>query len=123
MSLKGRLRKLESEHAEPGETSAEREKRLAMIREGVRQQNARNFPEPPFVIADVGAVTCSRDGRPVTAYPATIAEVWFWEEMETPTGLALVYDEETEAFYNRVGEFALSREFADLRGLMGPNSG
>ncbi len=43
--------------------------------------------------------------------------------MDNPTGLALVYDEETEAFYNRAGESALSRDFADLRGLMGPNSG
>ena len=43
--------------------------------------------------------------------------------MEAPTGLGLVYDEETEAFYNRTGEFALSRDCADLRGLMGPNSG
>jgi hypothetical protein len=74
------------------------------------------------VIAGDGTVTSSRDGRPVTTYPATIAEVWFWQEMEAP-GLRLVYDEETEAFHNRAGEFALSRDFADLRGLMGPNSG
>ena len=77
---------------------------------------------PPFVIAAEGTVTCSRDGRPVTDYPATIAEVWYWEEMEAP-GLGLVYDEETGAFYNGAGEFTLSRDFADLRGLMGPNSG
>ena len=43
--------------------------------------------------------------------------------MEAPTGLGLIYNEETEAFYNRAGEFALSRDFADLRGMMGPNSG
>ena len=77
---------------------------------------------PPFVIADDGTVTCSRDGRPVTTYPQTLAEVWFWEETEAPC-LRLVYDEDAEAFYNRAGEFALSRDFADLRGLMGPNSG
>ena len=59
----------------------------------------------------------------MTDSPATIAEVWFWEEMDNPTGLALVYYEETEAFYNGAGECALSRDFADLRGLMGPNSG
>jgi hypothetical protein len=125
VSVKRRLVKLEAEAeaARPTETAAEREKRLTMIRGGAEQQNERNFREPPFVIADDGTVTCSRDGRPVTAYPATIAEVWFWEEVEAPTGLALVYDEETGAFYNRAGEFALSREFADLRGLMGPNSG
>ena len=127
MSLEGRLRKLEGEAgaapASPTESAAEREKRLAMIREGAEQLNTKHVREPPFVIADDGTVTCSRDGRPVTAYPDTIAEVWFWEEMEAPTGLGLVYDEETEAFYNRAGEFALSRDFADLRGLMGPNSG
>ena len=125
MSLERRLRRLEAEAdaAHPAETAAEREKRPTMIREGAEQQNEKHFREPPFVIADDGTVTCSRDGRPVTAYPATIAEVWFWEEMEAPTGLALVYDEETEAFYNRAGEFALSRGFADLRGLLGPNSG
>ncbi len=77
---------------------------------------------PPFVIAGDGTVTCSRDGRPVTDYAATIAEVWFWQEMEAP-GLGFVYDEETEAFYNGAREFALSRDFADLRGMMGPNSG
>jgi hypothetical protein len=125
MSLERRLRRLEgeAETASPTESAAEREKRLTMIREGAEQQNERSFREPPFVIADDGTVTCSRDGRPVTDSPATIAEVWFWEEMDNPTGLALVYDEETEAFYNRAGEFALSRDFADLRGLMGPNSG
>ncbi len=77
---------------------------------------------PPFVIADDGTVSCSRDGRPVTTYPQTLAEVWFWQEMEAP-GLGLVYDEDAEAFYNRAGEFALSRYFADLRGMMGPNGG
>ncbi len=125
MSLDRRLRRLEGEAAaaRPKETAAEREKRLTMIREGAEQQNEKNFREPPFVIADDGTVTCSRDGRPVTAYPATIAEVWFWEEMEAPTGLRLVYDEKIEAFYNGAGEFALSRDFADLRGMMGPNSG
>lgn len=123
MSLDRRLRRLESVRADPGETAAEREKRLTMIREGAEQQNEKYWREPPFVIADDGTVTCSRDGRPVTAYPATIPKVWFWEEMEAPTGLGLVYDEETEAFYNGAGEFAPSRDFADLRGLMGPNSG
>jgi hypothetical protein len=125
MSLERRLRRLEgeAETASPTESAAEREKRLTMIREGAEQQNEKNSREPPFVIADDGTVTCSRDGRPVTDSPATIAEVWFWEEMDNPTGLALVYDEENEAFYNRAGEFALSRDFADLRGLMGPNSG
>ena len=125
MSVKRRLGKLEAEVSAtlPAETADEREKRLTMIREGAEQQNGKHFREPPFVIADDGTVTCSRDGRPVTAYPQTLAEVWFWEEMEDLTALGLVYDEETEAFYNRAGEFALSRDFADLRGLMGPNSG
>jgi hypothetical protein len=156
VSLDRRLRRLESGHAEQGETDAEREKRLTMIREGAEQQNERFFRElarerrgnlleevgygtlsadelrdenfvypddtPPFVIADDGTVTCSRDGWPVTTYPQTLAEVWFWERVEDGD-LRLVYDEETEAFYNRAGEFALSRDFADLRGLMGPNSG
>jgi hypothetical protein len=125
MSLERRLRRLEgeAEAASPTETTDGREKRLAMIREGAEQQNARCFREPPFAIADDGTVSCSRDGRPVTTYPQTLAEVWFWEETEAPTGLGLVYDEETEAFHNRAGEFALSRDFADLRGLMGQNSG
>ena len=80
MNLEGRLRKLEGEAgaASPTESAAEREKRLAMIREGAQQQNEKPFREPPFVIAADGTVTCSRDGRPVTASPATIAEVWFW---------------------------------------------
>ena len=126
MSIRGRLKRLEAEAgAAPVESADEREKRLTMIREGAEQQNENSVhPEdaPPFVIAEDGTVTCSRDGRPVRDYAATLAEVWFWQEMESP-GLGLVYDEETEAFYNRAGEFALSRDFADLRGLMGPNSG
>jgi hypothetical protein len=148
MSVKRRLGKMEAEVSAiaAGETADEREKRLTMIREGAEQQNERFFRErrgdlleqvgydtltadellddtPPFVIADDGTVTCSRDGRPVTDYPATLAEVWFWEEMEDGGDMRLVYDEEAEAFYNRAGEFAMSRERVDLRGLMGPNSG
>ena len=158
MSVKRRLGRLEAEAGadRPTEGADEREKRLAMTREGAEQENERFFRElareqrgellervgwdtptadelrdenvvrpedtPPFVIAGDGTVTCSRDGRPVTDYPATLAEVWYWQEMEAPS-LRLVHDEETEAFHNRAGEFALSRDFADLRGLMGPNSG
>lgn len=124
MSLERRLRRLEGEAqaASPTESAAEREDRLTRIREGAEQQNEKHFREPPFVIADDGAVTCSWDGRPVTTYPQTLAEVWFWEQMED-RDLRLVYDEEAEAFHNGAGEFALSRDFADLRGMMGPNSG
>ncbi len=123
MSLERRLRRLESEAAASStESAAEREDRLTRIREGAEQQNEKHFREPSFVIADDGAVTCSRDGRPVTTYPQTLAEVWFWQETEA-SGLRLVYDEGAEAFHNRAGEFALSRDFADLRGMMGPNSG
>ncbi len=68
----------------------------------------------PFVIAEDGMVSCSRDGKPVTQYPQTLAEVWYWKEVEEG-GLGLVHDEEAQAFYTPDGELAISRDRVDLR--------
>ena len=75
--------------------------------------------EPPFEIAPDGKVFCSRDGLPVTTYQQTLAEQWYWEEVEDG-GAGLIHDEEAEAFHGPSGELALSRTRFDLRYLLGP---
>jgi hypothetical protein len=38
--------------------------------------------EPPFTIAEDGAVFSTRDGRPITDYAQTLAGVWYWQEVD-----------------------------------------
>jgi len=102
------------------ETAAEREERRRMIREGAEGANNRARREgrvPPFEIAANGAVACTRDGRPVTAYRQTLAEEWYWEEVEAGFG-HLVHDPEEEAFHTHSGHLALSRDVVNLRYLI-----
>ena len=104
----------------PGETEAEREKRLRAIRKEAERMNdslRREGKEPIFEVADKGDVSCSHDGRPVTDFHQTLAEHWYWEEVEEWGGEGLVHDEEAEAFYTPAGELALSRDRVDLRHL------
>jgi hypothetical protein len=70
--------------------------------------------EPPFTITEAGEVFCTRDGKPVTTYHQTLAEPWYWQEVEWG-GPGLVHDEEAEAFYTREGELAISRDRVDLQ--------
>ena len=74
---------------------------------------------PPFAIAEDGRVSCTRDGRPVTTFRQTLAEVFYWWEVEWGWP-GLVYDKEAQAFYTPEGELALSRDLVDLGRLMGP---
>jgi hypothetical protein len=69
--------------------------------------------EPPFEISSDG-VFSSRDGKPITAYAQTLAEVWYWKEVDEGE-LHLIHDEEAEAFYTPSGELAISRDRVDLR--------
>jgi hypothetical protein len=70
--------------------------------------------EPPFTITDEGEVFSTRDGKPITDYRQTLAEVWYWNEADQRE-LHLIHDEETQAFYTPKGELAISRERVDLR--------
>ncbi len=70
---------------------------------------------PPFVIEGDGRVFCSRDGRPVTALPQTLAEEWYWRQVRQGNPGTLLHDEEAEAFYTPEGELALSRDRANIQ--------
>ncbi len=61
----------------------------------------------------------SRDGKPITDTRQTLAEPWYWEEVEVWGGEGLVHDEEAQAFYTPSGELALSRNLVDLQRFMG----
>jgi hypothetical protein len=119
MSIERRLRRLE-EYVTPQETPNMTEKRRKEIREAAEHANrCQDQREPlPFEITESGDVLCARDGRPVTTYRQTLAEVWYWEEVEDGAP-GLVHDEEAQAFYTQSGELALSRDRVDLQRLMG----
>ncbi len=119
MSIERRLRKLE-EHATPQETPAEAEERRKLIREQAEQINrSQERGEPPvFEITEAGDVFCAHDGRLVTDSHQTLAEHFFWQEVEWGSP-GLVYDEEAEAFYTKSGKLAVSRDSVNLEHLMG----
>jgi hypothetical protein len=124
MSLGRRLRKLESEHAEPGEATAEREERRESIGADAEHANrCRDHAEPPiFEVTEAGGVLCARDGRPVTDSRQVLAEQFYWMEVGFG-GHDLVHDGEEQAFYSKDGHLAVSRDRVDLRYLMGPGRG
>lgn len=117
--IANRLGRLEALAGGGEETVAEREERLRMIREGAEGANnraRRDGKVPPFEVADKGDVWCTRDGRPVTTSRQTLAEDWYWEEVEAGFG-HLVHDAKAEAFYTHSGHLAISRDVVDLRYL------
>ncbi len=122
MSIGRRLRELE-QCASSAVAPAETEKGHERIREQAEHSNncRENKGEPPnFEIDEYGDVFCTHDGRPVTNPRQILAEDFYW--METGWGCpspGLVHDEEAQAFYTQSGELALSRDFVDLRKLMG----
>ena len=124
MSLERRLRRLESEHAEPGETDAEREERRKGLREDAEYANrCRDADEPLlFEVTGNGGVLCARDGKPVTDSRQILAERFYWMEVGWG-GQDLVHDEGEQAFYSKGGDLAVSRDRVDLRHLMGPGRG
>jgi hypothetical protein len=102
------------------ETTNEREERLRMIKEGAENANARARRDgriPPFVIAPNGDVGCSYDRRPVTTSHQTSAEDWYRRELASGYG-HLRHDPETESFYSRSGDLALSRDFMNIRHII-----
>jgi hypothetical protein len=82
--------------------------------EDLRDENFL-YPDdkPPFEITPEG-VFSSRDGKPITEYPQTLGEVWYWEEVDEGE-MHLIHDEQAQAFYTPSGELALSRDRVDLR--------
>ncbi len=119
MTVKRRIRRLEESGGPLGETEAEREERRREIRKEAERMNdslRREGKEPIFEVADNGDVSCSRDGKPVTDFHQTLAEVWFLETLEWGAP-GLIYDEEAEAFYTPGGELAISRDRVDMRHL------
>jgi hypothetical protein len=70
--------------------------------------------EPPFTITEDGRVYSGRDGKPITRFAQTLADRWYWQEVDERE-LHLIHDEEAEAFYTPTGELALSRDRVDLR--------
>ena len=68
----------------------------------------------PFTITEDGEVRSARDGKLITTFAQTLAEVWYWQEVEWG-GLGLVHDEEAETFYTPNGELALSRDRVNLQ--------
>ncbi len=122
MSLRRRVEALEGSGAAL-ETEAEREERLRTVREQAEHANRCLWSgTPAFVVDEEGNVFSSRDGKPITDSRQTLAEPWYWEEVEGG-GEGLVYDEEAQAFYARTGELAISRDRVDLRHLMGDARG
>jgi hypothetical protein len=61
-------------------------------------------------------VFCTCDGKPVTDSRQTIAELFYWMDVEWG-GSGLIHDEEAEAFYTPEGELGVSRTRFDLRHL------
>jgi hypothetical protein len=120
MDIERRLGRLEALAGGVEETAAEREERRRLVREAAEAANSRALRDgriPPFEIAANGAVSCAHDGRPVTTFRQTLAEPWYWEEVEDSYG-HLVHDEEAHAFYTRSGNLALSRDVVDLKNLI-----
>jgi len=113
------LRRLEESGGPPGETEREREERSKAVRESAEHTNHCHRGEVlPFVVDEVGDVFASRDGKPIMEFAQTLAETFYWQEVEWG-GDGLVHDEEAQAFYARTGELAVSRDAVDLRHLMG----
>jgi len=117
--MERRIRRLEESGGPPGEAEHEREARRKAVREQAEHANRCHRGEVlPFLIDEAGDVFASRDSKPITDSRQTLAEEWYWEEVEWG-GDGLVHDEVAQAFYARTGELAISRDMVDLRHLMG----
>jgi len=123
VGLRRRLRNLENAH--PPGSEGEREERREEERREIRKQaehsnrcGAGRGEAPFFEVGKNGDVFCARDGRPVTDTSQTLAEVFYWWEVEEGWA-GLAHDEQAQAFYTPEGEPALSRDRVHLGRLMG----
>lgn len=122
MGLKDRVNRLEDEHRPELAKLDERERekwreRILYEANRMNESREREGREPVFEITDNGDVFCTHDGRPVTELRQTLAEDWYWQELEWGCPLRLVHDEEAEAFYTPEGDLALSRHVVNLQHL------
>ncbi len=129
MSLRRRVEALEGSGAAL-ETEAERAERLRTVREQAEHANHCHRGEVlPFVVDEEGFAFSSRDGKPITEPRQTLAEEWYWQELEWHREAAgegievFFHDEEAQAFYTPAGDLAISRDRMDLRHLMGDARG
>ncbi len=87
--------------------------------EDLRRNENFLYPEdePPFLVYEDGAVFSTRDGKPITEYAQTLAEVCYWQEVDQRE-LHLVHDEDAQAFYTPEGDLAISRDRVNLRHML-----
>jgi hypothetical protein len=127
--LRSRLDRVE-EHARPDPDAAERlrEEERERIREQAEHANHCGWGEkegrwPLFEIDEAtGDVVCTYDARPVLHSRQILAEHFYWMEVVWG-GPGLIHDEEAQEFYTASGAAALSREYVNLKRLMGPGRG
>jgi hypothetical protein len=105
------------------ESEVETEKRQEMIRETAEQANERGYGQefgchPLFTIHEDGTVTSNVDGKRITTPHQTLAERFYWLEVERPVR-GLDHDRESQAFYLADGRLALSRNYARISALVG----
>ncbi len=110
MGLGDRLKRLEAQRGAPEETTEDRE-RIRQEAEQLNDARRRDGEEPVFEITESGEVLCTYDGKPVTSYHQTLAEDWYWRQVEWSIE---GHDEEAQAFYTPEGELALSRTYCNL---------
>jgi hypothetical protein len=123
--IKRRLDRLEGADRPGPKDERQREEERKRIREQAEHAHNCRWGEeigrwPLFEVdEDTGDVFCTHDGKPVTDSRQTLAEQFYWMEVEWG-GPGLDHDEDAQAFYTPGGELALSRESVDLENLMGP---
>ena len=126
MSIERRLSRLEAAGRPAPEDAREREEERKRIREMAEHMNTCSGGAELFEITEGGIVLCAVDGKPITAYAQLCAEQDYWQEMEwmafsLVSGHEPLFSlDEAGALRSPDGRFAVSRERADLLGLMGP---
>ena len=116
--LRGRVERLEGDRRPEPEDEREHQRwreRIAYEANRMNENRLREGREPVFEITDSGDVFCTHDGRPVTEWRQTLAEDWYWQELEWGKPLGLIHDEEAEAFYPPEGDLAISRYVVNLQ--------
>jgi hypothetical protein len=115
--VRRRLDRLERDFAgpEPEASPKDRARTLQDAEQSI-ERSRREGGEPVFEITPSGEVLCTHDGRPVEDWHQTLAEEWYWMQVEYHTaGVGhFTHDQEAQAFYTSKGELALSRTACHL---------
>jgi len=119
VSLTHRLNALERNDRRVTDVTKVTEEDREKVRELAEHTNRCQNNEPPvFEITEDGGVISARDGKPVETVTATLAEEFYWMEVEWGAP-DLIHDEDQEAFFTRDGHLAVSRERVNLPHLLG----